>query len=508
MNQNAELGNTPSPNPVGKREALPVRDSVDLSAHVVKSLVWRSGSQIFAQLFTWSATFVVIRLLAPADYGVFAMTSSVLILLSMVSGGSFANALVRTPTLDPHHVRQVFGLLILLNAALAILQFALAPVVAAYYRQPIVADLLRAQVLIYIANPALALSVALLSRKMNFRAQAMANLASAFTGAGTALTGALAGWGVWTLVFAPIALIWTRTIGMSIAIRLTVVPSFRFAGAGATISFGLAMITSQLLWFIQTQSDVFIGGRFLDARHLGLYTTALFLAQLLTSKFVPPMNEIAYSAYARLQDDKPAIAAAFVRSTGMIMLVSLPFYAGMALTAEPLVLTILGPHWVDAALLIHLLGWVMPFVTLQILFAPVTNALGRPRMAIYTSLVGAVVMTGCFAIGVGNGATGLAEAWLVGFPILTAFSAAISLPVIGLSFSTLLRQIARPLAATAVMSMVVGATDAALPTLPTGTHLAVLVTTGIAAFAVAAPIFARPILRDILGLARRTWQKS
>lgn len=504
MNRTTGLDEISHHGPIVTSDDLPNMAPAELGSHVVKSLVWRSGSQIFAQLFTWSATFVVIRLLAPADYGVFAMTASVLVLLSMLSGGSFANALIRAPTVDRHHVRQVFGLLILLNGALAILQYALAPAVAAYYRQPIVADLLRAQVLIYVANPALALSVALLSRKMDFRAQAMANFASAFAGAGTALTGALAGWGVWTLVFAPIAMIWTRTIGMSIAARLNVMPSFRFAGAGATMSFGLAIITSQLLWFIQTQSDIFIGGRFLDARHLGLYTTALFLAQLLTSKFVPPMNEIAYSAYARLQDDRPAIAAAFVRSTGMVMMVALPFYAGMALTAEPLVMTILGPHWAEVAPLIHLLAWVMPFVTLQILFAPVTNALGRPRLAVYTSLAGAIIMTTCFAIGVDRGAFGLAEAWLLGFPVLTLVTAAISLPVIGLGPLTLLKEIARPLIAAAAMSAVVTIVDMLLPTLSTATHLMILVATGLSAFAVAAMIFARPILNDILTLARRT----
>ncbi|MDB5715444.1 MAG: lipopolysaccharide biosynthesis protein [Sphingomonadales bacterium] len=490
--------------PIVSSDDLPTLAPAALGSHVVKSLVWRSGSQIFAQLFTWSATFVVIRLLAPADYGVFAMTSSVLVLLSMLSGGSFANALIRAPTLDRHHVRQVLGLLILLNGTLGVLQFVFAPAVAAYYRQPIVADLLRAQTLIYIANPALALSVALLSRQMNFRAQALANFASAFAGAGTALTGALSGWGVWTLVFAPIAMIWTRTIGMSIAARLNYTPSFRFKGAGATMSFGLAVITSQLLWFVQTQSDIFIGGRFLDARHLGLYTTALFLAQLLTSKFVPPMNEIAYSAYARLQDDKPAIAAAFVRSTGMIMLVSLPFYAGMALTAEPLVLTILGPHWADVAPLIHTLAWVMPFVTMQILFAPVTNALGRPRLAVYSSLAGAIIMTTCFAIGVHRGAAGLADAWVIGFPVLAILTAAMSLPVMELAPLMLLKEIARPLMAAIVMAIVVATVDAGLPTLPAVAHLAILVASGLIAFAGAALMFARPILDDILQLARRT----
>src|SRR5690606_149052 len=41
---------------------------------VRSAVIWRSGSQILAQLVTWSVTLVVIRLLDPADYGLFAMT--------------------------------------------------------------------------------------------------------------------------------------------------------------------------------------------------------------------------------------------------------------------------------------------------------------------------------------------------------------------------------------------------------------------------------------------------
>jgi hypothetical protein len=45
-----------------------------LGARVRGAVLWRSGSQIVGQLITWAATFIVIRLLNPSDYGLFAMT--------------------------------------------------------------------------------------------------------------------------------------------------------------------------------------------------------------------------------------------------------------------------------------------------------------------------------------------------------------------------------------------------------------------------------------------------
>ena len=55
---------------------------------VRSAVIWRSGSQILAQVITWAATLAVIRLLDPADYGLFAMTQVILAFLAFL--GLFA----------------------------------------------------------------------------------------------------------------------------------------------------------------------------------------------------------------------------------------------------------------------------------------------------------------------------------------------------------------------------------------------------------------------------------
>src|SRR3546814_18652196 len=56
---------------------------------VRSAVIWRSGSQILAQLVTWSVTLVVIRLLDPADYGLFAMTQVIMSFLAFLHGWGF-----------------------------------------------------------------------------------------------------------------------------------------------------------------------------------------------------------------------------------------------------------------------------------------------------------------------------------------------------------------------------------------------------------------------------------
>jgi O-antigen/teichoic acid export membrane protein len=474
-----------------------------LGNQVRSAVIWRSGSQIVAQLVQWAATFLVIRILDPHDYGLFAMTGVVLVFLNMLNGYGLASGLIQKPTIEPHEIRQLFGMLILLNGTLGIVQFLLAPLAAAYYRQAEVADLLRVQALLYLATPFIALPYALLSRAMDFRLQARVNILASVASASAALAGALAGLGVWTLVFAPMVLFAVRAIGMTIAARSLVWPSFDFRGAGGLARYGGVMAASQLFWFAQSQADVFIAGRHFSAYDLGIYTTALFLTQIFVSKFVPPLNEVAFSAYARMQHDIDAMGRAFAKSVRVIMIAALPFYFGLAATAEPLVLTMLGDKWQGAVPIVRLLALAMPLMTLQVLISPACDARGRPGIGVRNGAIGALVLSSAFLVGVQYGLQGLAIAWLLAYPLYLAISLWRSLAVIGTTIAALAEAIAPALLCAAAMAVTVRLVDGALPPLAPLPRLAILVSVGALTYGGALLLFARGVVRELIAIVRK-----
>ncbi len=443
--------------------------SPSLASQVRTAVIWRSGSQIGTQIVSWASTLIVIRLLAPQDYGLFAMAQVMLMLLNTMNGWGLASALIREPEVSEERLRQTLGMLILLNFGLALIQFLTAPLVAMWFDQPMVADLLRVQSLSYLPIPFSALSYAMLSRRMEFRKPAQVRLASAIAGASTALLGAFTGWGVWTLVAAPMMMFITEAVGMTWAARAPIRPSFRFAGAGHIAGFGGVMTATQLFWFVQSQSDVMIAGRVLDPHDLGVYTTGLFLAQLLAAKFVPPINEIAFAAYSRRYahaDGAPGDdlgAGALLATIRLVMMVALPAYAGMAAVAPALVPVVLGEQWHEIVPLLPILAAAMAMMTLQILFAPATNARGVPFAALRITMIGSVVMTGAFFIGSHWGLHGFAWGWVGGMAVLTSATVVLSGGIIGLSLQGLARAILAPLFAALLMAALVRLTLDMLP---------------------------------------------
>jgi O-antigen/teichoic acid export membrane protein len=473
-----------------------------LGAKVRRAVIWRSGSQIVAQAVQWAATFLVIRLLSPSDYGLFAMAQVVLTFLAMVNGYGLASGLIRADHVNQHQIRQMFGMLIVINGGLAIVQIAIAPAVAAYYRQPLIADILRVQAILYLATPFLALPQALLSRTLDFRNQARANICASVASASVAATGAMAGWGVWTLVAAPIALFGVRAVLLTWSIGGPVWPSFNFRGSGALMRFGGMMAAGQFVWFLQSQADVVIAGRAFSAHDLGIYTTALFLAQIFVAKVVPPLNEVAFSAYARVQHDQAARAAAFVRSVRLVMLVALPFYLGLATTAEPLVATVLGPHWVEAAPVVRIIACAMPCMTLLVLYTPACDAGGRPGIGVANGAIGASLLTTGFLIGLPWGPQGLALAWVAAYPVYLVIASARALPVIGAKPKQLAKAVAPAVLAALVMALVVTLVDCTLPVMTDAPRLAVLVSTGGVAYAGWLLLFARTTVREAVATVR------
>lgn len=457
-------------------------DSGGFAARVRSAVFWRWGSQALAQVITWAATILVVRLLAPHDFGLFAMTQAVVTALNFVNGYGFATSLIRAREVDERRIRQVFGLLIVSNVLLASAQFVAAPFAAAYYGQPMVADMLRVQALIFLTTPFIALPSSLLARELQFRSQALVNLVCAMTGAGVALTMAWLGYGVWALVFAPIALFAVRGLGLTIAAGRLVKPIFDFRGARDIVSFGTALTVCQLFWIIQSQSDIVIAGRAFAPHDLGLYSESLFLVLIFTGRFLPPLNDVAFPAYAELANGGKPIGPAFIASARMTMLVAAPFYVGLGLVAGPLVETFFGPKWLEMIPIVAGLAIAMPAMALQIVCSPATNALGRPGIYVLTNGCGAVIMPVCFFFGVAGGPQGLVDAWHVAAPLLLAVTLFATLPAIGARFRDLAAALAPVAVACLAMALAVRGMTLLLPALPAPLLLVLLAGMGAAVY--------------------------
>lgn len=382
-------------------------------------LKWSAIGKLGSQLLSWAATVVVMRLLLPADYGLMAMTMVVITLLSNLNEFGFGSAIVRGETLDRRVCGAVFGAMLCVATALNLLLWLSAEPLAQFFADPRLAELLRPAGLIFLIAALSTVPESVLRREMDFKAIAYADVASVVATSVASLSLAYAGQGVWALLLANLIGATVRTLLLHLQSHTRVWPNADFRQLRALLGYGSNLTASRFTWWFMAQADALIGAKLLSSAALGIYSVALTLASLPLQKSMQVVNQVAFSAIAKLKNSGQAVQPELLKGLRSLSLVSLPACALLALLAEPLVLLVSGPTWTAAAPPLQLMALAVPLRLCSAILATALIATGHAGADFKNTLSGAVVMPFAFALGAYLGGTnGLAAAWTVGVPLV------------------------------------------------------------------------------------------
>lgn len=152
------------------------------------------------------------------------------------------------------------------------------------------------------------------------------------------------------------------------------------------LGFSVGVLIHNVLWYARENVGRAVIGRILDTASLGIYSVAKDLAQLPSSELVLPIQAALVPGYARIVNESGALASAYVRTFSTVLMIAAPAGIGLALLAEPFVLTVLGGKWEAAVPVLQILAF---HGTMQVSYASaggVLLALGKPRILVYLSL--------------------------------------------------------------------------------------------------------------------------
>ena len=189
----------------------------------------------------------------------------------------------------------------------------------------------------------------------------------------------------------------------------------------------------------------------MNAHEVGIYAVALHLASLPVDKIIPILNQVAFPAYSRLNDNPDAIRKYFLMAVRLTSLILFPISFGLAGLAYLLVPLVLGSDWKDVSPLLLILCLIFPLRGISMLFAPITNAMGKPSIQLHLVVIATILMVPGFIFGVKFGALGLVLVWVFVYPWVMLFNLWSSKNIIGLSFFSFLRAIAPPLFVASIM---------------------------------------------------------
>ena len=401
----------------------------DLGARTALGGITAMAAQVTRIVVQLGVMAVMARLLAPKDFGLVAMATTLTAFVGMFTNLGLSEATVQRKDIDQATVSVLFYINLAMGAAVMLLCMAAAPVAAWLFGDPRVLLLVIALSLSIPVSAAGAQHNALLQRGMHWRQlQWTPILAQAVGGAAAIVLAWKTGIGYWALVVQ----LWTAAV-VSTGLLWWFCPwrpgaITHWSRAGSALHFGLNLTGFNFVNYFHRQFDnVLIGWRW-GAADLGYYTRAYTLLTLPLTLVSAPMASAVVPALSRLQDDPERWRRAFLKAFGALNLVSAGLTAMLIVSAEPLVRLVYGPGWSEAGHIFLLLAISMFASTPMNAAGWVYVSLGQTRRMFHWALLVTPFYVLAFLIGLPFGAAGVAfcysvAMWLAAVPCL-AFAVA------------------------------------------------------------------------------------
>lgn len=428
-----------------------------LRKQVVSGLRWTAFTRSVTQLFTWSATLLVMRFLTPTDYGLVAMATIVSSYLMLLGEMGLSVALIQRPDLDLTTKRSVFGFLLLSGLVLFVTAALLTPLASRYFAEPQLMPLILIVAVQFLLIPFTVIPQANLSTEMRFAALGTTALISGIVSALATLCLAYFGFGAYALVAGSVILLLSKAIMLNVLAPFLHWPLLNVHAISSFATFSRSVLIQRTIWYWHTEVDTIIVGSFFGAASLGLYSVAKQLATMLFERFAEIMSTVATPAYSSVQKDLPKVRDMFIKTLRLSTMVAFPTFWGLALAAPEVVGLVLGNKWLAAVPLLQLLCISMPVQTLGSLSQTMLTAIGRQDVSLRCVMWSAGLVSCALLAGSYWGAVGIAAGWAIGYPIAFALNSIRVSNALGISVERYLRPLAKPLVCAALMVVVTSA---------------------------------------------------
>lgn len=466
---------------------------------------WIAASRLLVQIISWVGTLYVMRLLAPADYGLAAICSSVVTVAVLVSEFGFGTAIIQATTLSRQQTRSIFGVALGFSSGVALIVIAAAPALGAYFRAPEAVLLVQVSAAHLLLSALATVPDASLRRRLDFKALAAIDVVCGITSTISTVALAWTGYGVWALVLGPISGTALRTVLLHCALRELLIPSLRFTAARDLISFGLKISLSRMAGYVFGQADILIAGRYLSKTALGEYSVAMHLAMLPVTKIMAIVNSVSLPFIAELNRTGEDVRMRLSQGLRLFSYVLVPLLWGLAAVSPWLIPAVLGPAWTQAVLPLQIISAVLPLRLVSVLMSTALQGLGHAGLDLRNTLTGVMILPACFLAGSFYGAPGLACAWLIGLPVVLFVNIRRCAAVLGIGLRVVVRSMCRPAMFSAVMVGAITLVGRVLDgTVSSGPLVGALILTGASAYLALLWLLDRRSAKLLLAFARPT----
>ncbi|WP_138506705.1 MOP flippase family protein [Nostoc sp. PA-18-2419] len=424
----------------------PPKESSNFRQKALEGVFWSAIQNWGRQAIAFVVFAILARLLGPETFGLVASASIFLAFIGIFLDQGFSVAIIQRKELETEHLDTAFWTNVGIGLLMTVLSIAGAGLVANFFSQPQLTPVIRWLSLSFVIITLSSTQEAIFQRNLDFKPLAIRELIAVCVGGVVGVVMAFMGFGIWSLVsqqlingLVQIIVLWSASNWR---------PRFKFSPKHfkELFTFGINVLGTQILNFVNRRSDDLLISYFLGPVALGYYSVAYRLLIIITQLLTGVTNQVAMPAFSRLQQEPEKLKSAFYKVTQLTSLISFPAFLGMAALAPELVRVLFGEQWLPSIPVMQVLAFIGIVHSVSYFNGTVMTAMGKPFWKLRLNFMHSIANVIGFSIAVHWGIVAVAAIYVIRSYLLTPIDLWFIRKLIGIKLSGYLRQYVIPLA--------------------------------------------------------------
>lgn len=359
---------------------------------VVHGAMWGGVQNGVIQLLNFLKVVILARLIAPAEFGVYAVAMLALAFIEAFSTTGFEDALVQHKDEVDDLLHTAWTIQVLRGVAIFVLLLLLSSPIATFMGSSHASTIITILGASPFVRATSSLGVIKRIRNIQFRMPfvlSVAEVAGAFA-ASMLLTVVLSG---------SLALAWGVLFGLAVRSFTSYLlapwrPKFecRRVAAKKLASYGVWISLNRMAFVILLRLDSFVVAKLLGAAELGVYQMGARISDIGSKSISSSLASVAFASLSRLQNDPKRMSRALAEGVGFIAFLSLPLAAFISAASTDLIAVLLGAKWLAVGGVLALLVWSSSLRAIASTAGWAFKAAGRPSLDLQMSVLRAVVL--------------------------------------------------------------------------------------------------------------------
>lgn len=384
-------------------------------------MVWSSIQKFGGMGLQFISSIILARLLMPEDYGCIGMLSIFMVVATSFVDGGFASALIQKKEPTQEDYSTIFWWNLSMSLLMYAILFFCAPIIAHFYKMPLLSSILRVQGFVLIINAFSIIQNNQLRKQFRFKKLTIITLVASIVSITVTIYMAYSGFGVWALVAMnmlsaaiPAVIYWLTNKWHPLLV-------FSKKSFKELFNFGVFMFLSNLLNTFCNNIQGLLIGRFYNPATMGFYSKAKGTEELASTSISDIMGQVTYPLFAEYQNDKSLLINAIKRITAVVAYITFPMMFLLMLLAKPIFILLYSDKWLNSVPYFQILCLAGIAICLQVINYNAIAAVGKSRITfrwtIIKRAIGLCLMVGGLAAFGMKGLLGgmVLQSWLIFF---------------------------------------------------------------------------------------------